>query len=160
MIFISLTFIEVEAEDFQDNIKAKSSFSFQVLGPEMLGFHYNHYLSENISANAGIGWGGNLHIGVNYYPFKVGQSSFYIGTQICRLTEVDIDQFVGNYGAQPALYFPIGVQLTSKNGFTVHLEAGYNIFQENYSQRNTQPFLFTLRLGKTWFKQKSENLTH
>ena len=152
VILFSLTFTALEAKEFQDSIRPSNSFSFQLFGPEMLGFYYNHYMSENVSANAGIGWGGNMHIGVNYYPLKVQQSSLYIGAQICRLTEVDLDQFIGNSGSQAGMFFPIGFQLTTHKGFILNFEVGYNIFKTDYSQRNTQPFLFALRLGKTWFK--------
>lgn len=106
------------------------------------------------SLNAGLGWSFNSHIGFNYYPFKVRPLSFYIGSQACLITEVNLDDPFTNYGSQAGIYFPVGFQITTLKGFTLQFEAGYNIFKEDYSQRNSQPTIFAIRIGKTWFKQK------
>jgi hypothetical protein len=152
LFFIGTT--QIRAQDIPENTKARNNFSFQLLGPELLGFYYNHYLNQQLSLNAGLGYGLNSHIGINYYPFKVNPVRFYIGGQACLLTEVNLDDLVSNYGSQFAIYFPIGLQYTAPKGFTLHFECGYNLYKEDYSQRNTKPFLYTIRIGKTWFKKK------
>lgn len=154
LILCALTSAKIKAQDIPENPKARNSLSFQLFGPELLGLYYNHYLSDHLSLNAGIGIGGNSHIGFNYYPFDISAARFYLGGQACLLTEIDLESIASNYGSQAAVYFPVGIQVTAPKGFTLHFEGGYNIFREDYSQRNTQPFLYTIRIGKTWFKKK------
>ncbi len=151
IVFLTKDIMSQNAPEFT---KGTRSLSFQLFGPEVLGAYYNRYLSKNLSWNAGVGMGFNSHVGFNYYPFKVSRLSLYTGGQVCLLTEVDISSLFNIYGSQIGGYIPIGLQFTGPKGFTLHLEGGPNFFREDYSQRNTQSFLYTVRIGKTWFKQK------
>ena len=154
MILFALTFNQLSAKEFPDSLRAKNSLTFQLFGPEVFGVCYNHYLSRHFSLNAGIGAGMCIHIGFNYYPLKVSPFSLYFGGQLCRLTLVDLGNLVENHGSQAGFYLPVGLQYTAPKGFTLQFEGGYIIFKEDWGQRNTQPFLYTIRIGKTWFKQK------
>jgi hypothetical protein len=155
LILASIAFSPAKANGIPDNAGPKSCLALQLFGPEALGLYYNHYLTKYVSVNAGIGLGGNAHLGSNFYPIKVRPATIYVGLQVCRLTRINLNSLGKNYGGQAGLYFPIGVQLTSAEGITLMFEGGYNWFKDDYYQRNTQPFLFTFRVGKTWFnKQK------
>lgn len=153
LILLVLSIPHLKGQGLPDDKRAKHTLLVQLFGPELFGLYYNHNLTDYFSLNAGFGWGTSGHIGFNYYPLKV-RNCIYIGAQACLLTQINLGDYFTNYGSQTGIYFPVGLQLTALKGFTFQFEAGYNIFKEDYSQRNTQPFIFAIRIGKTWFKQK------
>ena len=153
LIIFTLSALNLKGQGFAEDKRPTNTLSLQLFGPELFGIYFNHYLADYFSLNAGFGWGSSAHIGINYYPFKV-RNCIYIGAQACLITQINLGDAASNYGNQVGFYFPIGIQLIAPKGFTFHIEGGYNIFKEDYSQRNTQPVIFTIRIGHTWLKQK------
>ena len=149
LIIFTLSALSLKGQGFAEDKRATNNLSFQLFGPERFGLYYNHYLSDYFSLNTGVGWGTSSHIGFNYYPLKV-RKCYYVGGQVCLETDPDLDSFTKNYGSQLGIYIPIGFHAISPKGFTFNCEVGYNFCNEDYSRH----FIFAIRFGKTWLKQK------
>ncbi len=124
------------------------SIMFQLFGPEGIGVYGNYYLIRKFSINAGFGFGTDAHIGANYYLTRKQFSGLYLGAQVCRIAEMNLDKLIDfNTNSQTGLYIPVGVEFNSKRGFIFSAELGYNMVKTDYDQLNTQPFVFAIRLG-------------
>lgn len=153
-LVLLLTVLRLNGQNLPAADKGDRTLSIQLYGPELLGFHYNYFLDDRFSLNAGLGIFFNLHAGANYYFLNTSNVNIYAGSQICYITELSLDNIFSNYGGQPAIYFPVGMQYIADKGFTLGLEAGFNLFKDDYAQSNTSPFLFALKIGYTKKKNR------
>ena len=130
----------------------RASLLFQGGGPEILGVGQNLLLGRHFSVNWGIGINLDWHIGMNGYLIDRTKSrtAVYAGWQFISLKEASFDS--NDDGAkQVGIYFPIGVEYMAPRGFTFQVEFGPNFVKHDWDdQGNTGPFLFTLRIGKTF----------
>lgn len=129
LLVYSLDLLQAQSEAAE--IKGKSSLFFQILGPEVLGAHYNYNFHKNISANIGIGLNADAHAGVNFYPLKRTNPEYltiYAGAQI-----ISYHQFGGSE-FQLGFYTPIGIEIYSMSarGLTIQIEGGPNIVKEDW----------------------------
>ncbi len=133
----------------QDSTKfgGRPSFYLQAWGPEGLGAHFNIFLSNRISLNAGLGFNIDAHIGTNFYFSKrnLSKGAFYAGAQFCSYRIFKFN-FTGKE-RQLAIYFPLGYEYISEKGFSFQVDIGPNIFQKDWGQFNTFPIMASLKIG-------------
>lgn len=126
---------------------SRSAFLIQFWGPEILGFHFILNPLNRISINMGLGLFGNMHLGINYYFIDRTRStsSIYIGSQFA-LVQKFILFGTGGEG-QLGMYIPLGYEYMARNGFIFQVDFGANIIEKDWGQRNTKPFLASLKIG-------------
>jgi hypothetical protein len=142
------------AQSDTSSFKGKSSFLFELGGPELLGGYFNYFLNNRISANVGLGIDLDCHLGTNLYLIRRNKSrhSIYLGGQIAyyrKLTWLTIgfggpiepdDQF--------GFYLPLGYEYVAKSNFTLQVDLGPNFVSKDWGQSNTYPLLFSIKIGK------------
>lgn len=125
---------------------------FQVLGPTVLGIYFQSAIdSHNRNWNFGIGFIGDIQFGVNYHFLKDRAQSggpLYIGVQVSRINQIKLSGPIRSEVNTISIYIPIGLEFIKDNGFTFAVEVGPNFSREDFSQINTTPILFALRIGK------------
>jgi hypothetical protein len=142
-----LFFVSLKAQNDSVKFAGRPSFYLQAWGPEGLGAHFNIYLSNRMSLNAGLGFNIDAHIGTNFYFTKRNKSkgAFYAGTQFCSYRIFKFN-FTGKE-RQLAIYFPVGYEYIGKKGFSFQIDIGPNIIQKNWGQYNSLPILASLKIG-------------
>jgi len=143
----------VFAQTENSDLRSNKSVYFQIGGQQVIGVHVNGFISERFSLNGSLGILLDISIGSNYYIVKkenIG-NHMYLGLRFAAIKEVVFGSLLsGNWIF--GIHIPIGYELLSKSGFALQLEAGPN-FSKDLGQRNTQPFLVTLKIGftpKSW----------
>ena len=140
----------------QDENDHKSEFgrgiNLQILGPTVLGLYLQSAInSHNLNWNLCIGIIGDIQLGLNYHFLKdraQSGGSLYIGIQVSRINQIKLSGFPRTEVNTISIYFPVGLEIIAHNGFTLAIEVGPNFPGEDFSQRNTTPKLFALRIGK------------
>ena len=151
-LIILLPFTLLLSQDENDN---KSEFgrgiNLQILGPTMLSLYLQSAInSHNLNWNFGIGIIGDIQLGFNYHFLKdraQSGGSLYIGIQVSRINEIKLSGFPRTEVNTISIYFPVGLEIIKHNGFTFAIEVGPNFPGEDFSQINTPPKLFALRIG-------------
>lgn len=161
IFFLGLSTNLLMSQGNSDKIKGSSSLMLQVFGPELLGVHYNYYVTYRISINAGIGLNMDVHLGSNFYlkNRSKSSSSLFLGAQIIAYREYHLlGNFFGGpdtqHDTQIGLYIPFGYEYLGKKGFTLQVDIGPNFVKEDWGQTNTIPFFGSLKIGYT-FKKRS-----
>jgi hypothetical protein len=157
--FLILTFSfhkKLAAQSDTLNFKGKSSLLFEMWGPEVIGGYFNYFINNRISANLGIGFDLDFHLGSNLYLIRRNKSrhSIYLSGQIISYNKNTIS-FIGIGQApepdrQLGFYLPIGYEYISKKGFTLQIDLGPNFVSRDWDQSNTKPIVFSFKTGKTF----------
>ncbi len=118
----------------------KSGFSFTLGGPTLaLSFSLNHFFNEHVNMEIGGGFIG-AYGGIKYYygrKMKVMRFAPYTG--LCYNYSASLFEY-----PCPGIYVPLGVQLMSKRGFTLGLEAA---FEHRYGHYNYSFPWAALKIG-------------
>ena len=126
--------------------------NLQILGPTVLSLYLQSAInSHNLNWNFGIGIIGDIQLGLNYHFLKdraQSGGSPYIGVQVSRINQIKISGPIRSEVNTISIYIPIGLEFIKHNGFTSAIEVGPNFPGEDFSQINTAPILFALRIGK------------
>ena len=138
--------------DISNNYNRITSVFLQVWGPEIIGFHFNTFIANRFSVNLGIGIITDAHIGFNMYFSNRNKSisSIYLGIQLISYNH--FNPFGSSSGRQFGIYLPIGIEIIARNGFTIQFDVGPNVVEEDWEQRNTEPFLVSFKIGYTFNK--------
>ena len=145
----------------QDGNDHKSEFgrgiNLQILGPTVLSLYLQSAInSHNLNWNFGIGIIGDIQLGLNYHFLKYrarSGGSLYIGIQVSRINQIKFDGFIRSEVNTISIYVPVGLEIIEHSGFTFAIEVGPNFPGEDFSQRNTTPKLFALRIGHHSIRQ-------
>lgn len=157
IFFLGLSTNLLMSQENSNKIKGSSSLMLQVIGPEVLGVHYNYYVTYRISINAGIGFNMDVHLGSNFYlkNRSKSSSSLFLGAQIIAYRAFHpFGPYFGDHDTQMGLYIPFGYEYLGKKGFTLQVDIGPNFVKEDWGQTNTIPFFGSLKIGYT-FKKRS-----
>ena len=130
----------------------KKGINLQFLGPTVFSLYLQSAInSHNLNWNFGIGIIGDIQLGLNYHFLKdraQSGGSPYIGVQVSRINQIKISGPIRSEVNTISIYIPIGLEFIKHNGFTSAIEVGPNFPGEDFSQINTAPILFALRIGK------------
>ncbi len=121
LLFLFFVHFSSFGQEINPRNEFKNGFGLKIGGPTLaLALNYNHFFTQNINLELGAGLIG-AYAGVKYYfgtADKVMRFAPYVGAQLF-CTAIIFD------GVYPGFYLPFGVQLLSKNGFNLSLEASY-----------------------------------
>lgn len=140
------------------SFKHRTSLLLSINGQEWFGAYVNHYFTNRISANIGVGGLLDAHVGINYYLFKrnKSESAVYVSAQAAACKKFTL--FNDTEERQLVIYIPIGYEYVGKKGFTFQIDMGLNfVSKTNWGQPNTRPFLFSVKIGKTFKAQASDS---
>jgi len=164
LFVVSATETMIAQQDKGDT-ENSTSLMLQFFGPEALGIHLNHNVSQRFSLNLGLGVGLDAHLGLNAYLTNrdLKRFAWYGGLQVYLIREVQfisVDIF-GSMGSsttnkresQVGVYVPLGFEYIAKKGFTIQMDVGPNFVRDDWSQTNTASFMGSLKIGYT-FKPK------
>ncbi len=119
LLFLFFVHFSSFGQEINPRNEFKNGFGLKIGGPTLaLALNYNHFFTQNINLELGAGLIG-AYAGVKYYfgtADKVMRFAPYVGA---TFTAIFFD------GVNPGIYLPLGVQLLSKNGFNLSLEASY-----------------------------------
>ncbi len=151
LLFLAPTHGSAQRVTQSDSASSSKRLSIlgQLWGPEILGVHLNLLLHDRLSVNFGTGLNFDAHVGWNVYLKNRNSSarSLYVGAQVIQYRQF---LFSGS-GAdtQLGIYLPLGYESVSSGGFTIQMEVGPNFVSKDWSQRNTRPFIASVKIGKT-----------
>jgi outer membrane protein W len=111
-------------------LEVKNQLGVQFGGPSLLSLNYEHFFNHNWSVEVGVGSVlviSGVHVGGRYYfgsKAKPTKFSPYLGAAIGAAFIIGGGSSggIGGYGTAVG-YVPLGIQLMTKNGFAVSLEA-------------------------------------
>ncbi len=149
IVLLFLFFVQFSSfgQEINPRNEFKNGLRLSVGGPtRFLNVNYNHFFTQNINLELGVGVIGAF-AGVKYYfgsADKVMQFAPYVGAQL--YTAVMSDNSILGFDMPFGVYLPCGVQLFSKNGFNLSLEAYYLLL---FDADGSRPF-GSIHVGKNF----------
>jgi outer membrane protein W len=130
IVLLFLFFVQFSSfgQEINPRNEFKNGLGLKLGGPtRILALNYNHFFTQNINLELGVGFTFGAYAGVKYYfgsADKVMKFAPYVGAQLFK-TVLSNDDAIIPFSMPFGVYLPVGVQLFSKDGFNISLEASY-----------------------------------